>query len=60
MKIGRNYDLLDKVAKRIYPVTKGERSCKNERAMMERVRNRVKGRVEKHLYLSDGLVIRLK
>jgi hypothetical protein len=60
MRVSRHYDLLGRVAKRIYPVTSGEKKCRNERAAMEKVRMRVSKRVERHLYIDNGLVIRIK
>jgi hypothetical protein len=41
-------------------VTSGEKKCRHERAAMEKVRMRVSKRVERHLYIDDGLVIRIK
>jgi hypothetical protein len=60
MKVSRNYDLLGRAAKKVYPVTSGERKCAREQKQMERIRERVKERIRKHLYLSDGFVINLK
>jgi hypothetical protein len=60
MKLPRNYDILDKVAKEIYPVGPAEKKCRLEREGMTGARNAVKERIRKHLYYSDGLVIQIK
>jgi hypothetical protein len=61
MKISRNYDLLGRAARKVYPVTESERKCRQEQKAMEMVRNRVKERINKHFHLTDdGLVINLK
>lgn len=61
-KYKRNYDLLGRVAKEIFPVTDSEKKCAITRREHEKYREKhVKTPIMEHLFKrDDGLVIRLK
>ncbi|HEU4903172.1 MAG TPA: hypothetical protein VFT06_10275 [Flavisolibacter sp.] len=62
IKVRRNYRLLDKVAKELFPVTDSEVKCAITRREHEQYREKEhKVPIMRHLFsVDDGLVIRLR
>lgn len=62
MKLPRRYDLLDRVAKELFPVTESENSCAITRKEHEGIREKhIKAPIRRHLFcVDDGMVIRFR